>query len=90
MEETNIKSLNNLVEQGGSIVDLAKDFGKTIDDIYALYDVLRERWTGEKSDEYKKKIDELRDPLKVIIGTVSRQGEAVQSAGEAFQKFERV
>jgi uncharacterized protein YukE len=88
--ETNLSSIGEMQNQGSSIVGLAKDFGSTVNEIYYLYDALRESWTGEKSDEYKRKIEELRDPLKVIIGTVEHQGTAVENAAEAFQKFERM
>lgn len=86
---TNINSIGELVDQGENITLLAKEFERTIDEIYDLYNNLRGEWTGEKSDEYKRKIDELHDPLKIITSTVNKQGSAVQAAGEAFQKFER-
>ena len=89
MSSTEINSLSRMAEQGGDILATSKDFGKTIKEIYDLYDALKDRWTGEKSDEYKKKIEELRDPLKIITGTIEVQGGAVQAAGEALQKFER-
>ncbi|MBR6133175.1 MAG: WXG100 family type VII secretion target [Bacilli bacterium] len=87
---TNITSLGEMQNQGNDIVNLAQEFGSTVDEIYYLYDALRESWTGEKSDEYKRKIEELREPLKVIIDTVKRQGSAVGAAAEAFQKYERM
>ena len=90
MSSTEINSLSRMAEQGGDIAASSKDLGKTINEIYDLYDALKDKWTGEKSDEYKKKIEELRDPLKVIIGTIGVQGAAVQAAGEALQKFERM
>ena len=86
---TNINSIGELVDQGETITSLAEDFDRTIDEIYDLYNNLREKWTGEKSDEYKRKIEELHDPLKIITSTVGKQGSAVQAAGEALQKFER-
>ena len=86
---TEIKSINDMVEQGGSIVDSAAAFKSKVEEIYNLYDNLKEKWTGEKSDEYKKKIDELRDPLMLITNSIATQGGAVEAAAEAIKKFER-
>ena len=57
---------------------------------YWLEDYADTLYTNTKGKYYKKKIEELRDPLKVIIGTIGVQGAAVQAAGEALQKFERM
>jgi uncharacterized protein YukE len=86
---TTINNINELATQGGDVVTISEDFKKTVETIYELYDALRDKWTGEKSDEYKTKIEKLREPLQIIISTVGRQGSAVQAAAEALQKFER-
>lgn len=86
---TNINNLADLTNQGETVVSLAGDFSRTIEEIYDLYNNLSTKWTGQKAEEYKRKIEELHEPLNIIIGTIKKQGSAVQAAGEALQRFER-
>lgn len=87
---TEINSISGMTEQGGDIAGSAVEFKKTIDDIYDLYGTLKDSWTGMKADEYKKKIEELKEPLMTITGTIGGQGEAVEAAGKILDKFERL
>ena len=89
MGETSIKSFSELKKQGENISDSSRDFIATTKSIYELYDELNAKWTGEKANEYKGKIEKLREPLEIISNVIGTQGEAISEEAQDYERFER-
>ena len=76
-----------LIEDSNNTLDEIEYITQTINKIYETFDTLKASWTGEKSDEYKKTLEEFREPLKTMCRLSTQGTEGINEVGKKVSEY---
>lgn len=62
---------------------------RTIKDIYNTFDALKTSWKGEKSDYYKKILEEVKTPLLGMCALAEHESTKLSNVGKIISDYHR-
>ena len=82
-------SAGKLIDDSNETLNELDATVKTVKMIYETFDVLKKSWTGEKSNQYKEVLEDIREPLLSICETAQRQTQALNNVGKIVADYHR-
>lgn len=91
MKQSNIilGNASTLINDSNESLEEISKLVKTINNIYDTFDALATSWTGQKANEYKKIIEEARNPLKEICRNFEDKNQSLNNVGNLISNYQR-